>query len=200
MPSPKNPKRFVSPASQVVAQMQNGEAEMAGMEKAAIEAGYTKIQDELIVQVGTTLTQDDLDTLSFGTSDVAVPDYTGIEAHVLASMPNADAFVEGRFIDFKFDVVGDITAYIRDGKLVREMESHVYVGVRNRLFGKKALLRTKPDTDGRWVLAQFNDMTEREAFGWHAFKAEDFVNPVMFQLGMLYGLNFRDVEIIPYGG
>lgn len=45
-----------------------------------------------------------------------------------------------------------------------------YVGIRSRLYGKSALLKKAPGG----YLAQFDDRTQREAFGWHWFPERAF--------------------------
>jgi hypothetical protein len=50
-----------------------------------------------------------------------------------------------------------------------------YVGSDERLRGKTALLRAVfPLMRDAYVLAQFDDTSEPEAFGWHRFTVDDF--------------------------
>lgn len=49
----------------------------------------------------------------------------------------------------------------------------IYEGPDPCLLGKRALIRTSQNYKDK-VLAQFDDTSLREAFGWHAFDVEDF--------------------------
>ena len=49
----------------------------------------------------------------------------------------------------------------------------IYIGGLVKLKGKKALL--KDAADPTKILAQFDDMPSKYAFGWHGFDRTDFI-------------------------
>lgn len=60
------------------------------------------------------------------------------------------------------------------GVLIEGRITHgIYEGSDPCLLGKRALIRTSPNYKDK-VLAQFDDTSLKEAFGWHAFDVEDF--------------------------
>ena len=54
------------------------------------------------------------------------------------------------------------------------MDHGVYIGSDTSLLGKGALVMDDPESSTRMVLAQFDDISLPEAFGWHPFFSYDF--------------------------
>lgn len=49
-----------------------------------------------------------------------------------------------------------------------------YIGTDERLQGKTALVKDDPESRSRGVLAQFDDLSLREAFNWWPFYSWEF--------------------------
>ena len=76
------------------------------------------------------------------------------------------------------------------------MKKGTYRGIRKRLLFKTALLRE--DTDPQYVLAQFDDLSQRESHGWHRFRKQDFISIPTTQRIRCIGR--RVTKLLPYGG
>ena len=57
-----------------------------------------------------------------------------------------------------------------------KMKHQIYVGSDPELKGKTALVMDDPESTTRGVLAQFDDMSLKQAFNWWFFYSYDFKN------------------------
>ena len=55
-----------------------------------------------------------------------------------------------------------------------KLQRATYIGSMPHLVGKTARLMEDCESRSRGVLAQFNDVSLKEAFGWHSFYAYEF--------------------------
>lgn len=54
------------------------------------------------------------------------------------------------------------------------MKHALYVGKDPKFKNKCALIMDDPEADTALVLAQFDDCSLKEAYGWHSFEATEF--------------------------